>query len=162
MVTIGLFIIIGIVLFGLAFATRRRFGVLGLALAAGSLLSSLWAAPLVEIIEQSQSGLSGISVAGYVAAGLVLLPAILLLFSGPSYKGMRGRVVGAILFAVFALMLISEPLGSALVLDGIGLTVYDTLHRYQAYVITIGVVLAVLDLLAIHASGGHSSKKAKH
>ena len=51
MVTLGVFVVLGLILFGLAFMTRRRFGVLGLALAAGSVLSSLWAAPLIGIIE---------------------------------------------------------------------------------------------------------------
>ena len=161
MVTLGMFIVLGVVLFGLAFMTRRRFGVLGLALAAGSLLSSLWATPLIDIIEASGWGLAGISVAGYVAAALVLLPAVVLLFSGPAYKGAHGRITGAMLFALFALILVAEPLGAALVLDGVGRTMYDVLQQYQAYSITAGVALAILDLLAVHAAGGHVSK-AKH
>lgn len=161
MITLGVFIVLGLVLFGLAFITRRRFGVLGLALAAGSVLSSLWATSLVRIIESSQPQLSGIAVAGYVAAGLVLLPAVLLLFSGPSYKGAHGRVTGALLFAVFALILVAEPLGSALVLDTVGRTIYSVLQQYKPYIITVGVILAVLDLLAVHATGGHQSK-SKH
>lgn len=161
MITLSMFVILGVVLFGLAFMTRRRFGVLGLALTAGSLLSSLWAVPLVKIIETSRLGLAGIATAGYVAAVLVLLPAVLLLFSGPSYKAAHGRVVGALLFAVFALILVAQPLGSALVLDTIGRTIYDLLQQYKPYIITVGVILAVLDLLAVHATGGHADK-SKH
>ncbi len=158
MVTIGLFVALGLVLFGLAFMTRRRFGVLGLALAAGSLLSSIWATPLITMIESTNPALSGIAIAGYVAATLVLLPAVLLLFSGPAYKGTHGRLTGALLFAVFALILISAPLGSALILDDIGRIVYDALQQYQTYIVTVGVALAVLDLLAVHATGGHQAK----
>lgn len=161
MVTVGLFIVLGVILFGLAFMTRRRFGVLGLALAAGSLLSSMWATLLISMIESANAELSGIAIAGYVAAGLVLLPAILLLFSGPSYTGRHGRLTGALLFAAFALILVAEPLGSALVLDDTGRAVYGFLQQYQAYIVTVGVALAVLDLLAVHATGGHKSK-SKH
>lgn len=161
MVTLGLFMVLGLVLFGLAFMTRRRFGVLGLALAAGSLLSSLWATSLVTMIESMNNNLSGIAVAGYVAAALVLLPAVLLLFSGPAYRGAHSRLTGALLFAVFALILVSAPLGSALVLDDMGRTIYDALQHYQTYIITVGVALAILDLLAVHATGGHSTK-SKH
>ena len=161
MVTLGLFMVLGLVLFGLAFMTRRRFGVLGLALAAGSLLSSLWATSLVTMIESMNNNLSGIAVAGYVATALVLLPAVLLLFSGPAYRGAHGRLTGALLFAVFALILVSAPLGSALVLDDMGRTIYDALQHYQTYIITVGVALAILDLLAVHATGGHSTK-SKH
>lgn len=159
-VALGLFVVLGLVLFGLAFMTRRRFGVLGLALAAGSLLSSMWATPLVAVIEATESGLAGIAVAGYVAAALVLLPAVLLLFSGPAYRGAYGRVAGAVLFALFALILVAEPLGAALVLDDIGRTIYDALQQYRMYIVTGGIVLAVLDLLAVHASGGQA--KSKH
>ena len=158
MITIGLFVALGVVLFGLAFMTRRRFGVLGLALTTKSLLSSMWATQLITMIESMNANLSGIAVAGYVAAALVLLPAVLLLFSGPAYKGTHGRLTGAVLFAIFALILVSAPLGSALVLDDMGRTVYDMLQQYQAYIITAGVALAVLDLLAVHATGGHSPK----
>lgn len=158
MVTIGLFVALGLVLFGLAFMTRRRFGVLGLALAAGSLLSSMWATPLITMIESMNPALSGIAIAGYVAAALVLLPAVLLLFSGPAYKGTHGRLTGALLFAVFALILISAPLGSALILDDIGRIIYDALQQYQTYIVTVGVALAVLDLLTVHATGGHQAK----
>lgn len=161
MVTIGLFVALGLVLFGLAFMTRRRFGVLGLALAAGSLLSSMWATPLITMIESTNPALSGIAIAGYVAAALVLLPAVLLLFSGPAYKGTHGRLTGALLFAVFALILISAPLGSALILDDMGRMIYDALQQYQTYIVTVGVALAVLDLLAVHATGGHQAK-SKH
>jgi hypothetical protein len=157
---IMLFIGIAFVLFGLAFFTKRRFGVLGLALAAGSLLSSLWAAPLVKIIEDS-TNFSGVSLAGYVAAGLVLAPAVLLLFSGPSYKGKHGRFMGALLFTLFALILVAQPLGMSLVVSGPGRALYEFLQANQMYIITAGVVAAVLDLLAVHASGGHSSK-SKH
>ena len=161
MVTIGLFVVLGLVLFGAAFMTRRRFGVLGLALASGSLLSSIWAVPMVKMIESANAELSGIVIAGYVAAGLVLLPAVLLLFSGPSYRGAHGRLTGALTFALFALTLIAAPLGSALILDDTGRTIYDALRQYQAYIVTIGVALAVLDLLMVHATGGHKSK-SKH
>ena len=37
-----IFGLLAVVLFGSAFVTRRRFGLLGLALAAGSILSGLW------------------------------------------------------------------------------------------------------------------------
>ena len=70
-------------------------------------------------------------------------------------------MTGALLFAIFALILVAEPLGSALVLDTVGRTIYNALHQYQAYIVTIGVILAILDLLAVHATGGHQSK-SKH
>lgn len=149
------------VFWGLAFFSRRRFGVLGLALAAGALLSLLWAGQMVGIVERSNITLASISVAGLVSVGLVLAPAALLLFSGPSYTNKHGRVVGATLFAVFATTLITEPLSSALVLDAMGHSVFNIIADYQAYIVTGGVILALLDMLAIHTTGGHVPK-GKH
>lgn len=146
----------------LAFLTRRRFGVLGLALASGALLSALWSGQLVGVIDRSGVSLASISTAGAVSMALVLVPALLLLFSGPSYRGKRGRVIGAISFAVFATVLIAEPLSSALVLDSAGRSVFEGLAQYQVYIVTGGVLLALLDILAIHTIGGGHAKTKKH
>ena len=45
--------IILVALFALAFFTKRRFGVLGLALAAGAMLSELWAAELTPFVQKA-------------------------------------------------------------------------------------------------------------
>ncbi len=153
--------IIAAVFWGLAFFSRRRFGVLGMALAAGALLSLLWAGQMVGIVERSSITFASISVAGLVSVGLVLAPAALLLFSGPSYTNKHGRIAGATLFAVFATALVAEPLSSALILDAAGHSVFNTIEQYQAYIVTGGVILALLDMLAIHTTGGHVPK-GKH
>ncbi len=151
-------VVVAAIFWLLAFLTKRRFGVLGLALAAGALLSMLWSGQLVGIVERTGVSLASISTAGLVSALLVLLPALLLLFSGPSYRGKHGRVMGAVFFAVFATVLIIEPLSSAIALDAAGRAVFDGLMRYQPYIVTIGVMLALLDLLATHTVGGGRSK----
>jgi hypothetical protein len=159
----GLVALIGVavVFWVLAFVTKRRFGVLGLALAAGALLSSLWSQELIGIVNRSGLELASISTAGFISIVMVLAPAFLLLFSGPSYRNTRGRVVGAVLFAIFAAALIAEPLSSALVLDQAGRAVFDTVARYQVVIVTAGVLIALLDMLAVHTISG-SRSKSKH
>src|SRR3954465_8231908 len=112
-------IIIGI-LFATAYFTKRRFGVLGLALAAGAMLSTLWVGDLTPIIAQAGIVLVKPPLESVVSAALILLPALLLLSSGPSYKSQVQRLVGAGAFAVLAAALLLDPLGSALVIDGVG------------------------------------------
>lgn len=153
--------IVAAIFWGLAFFSRRRFGVLGLALAAGALLSLLWSSDMVGIIERSNISFASISTAGLVSIGLVLAPAALLLFSGPSYGNKHGRVVGATLFAAFATTLVIEPLSSTLILDAAARSIFDTVVKYQAYIVTAGVGVALFDMLAIHTTGGHAPK-AKH
>lgn len=139
-------IIIGL-LFATAFFTKRRFGVLGLALAAGAMLSTLWVGDLTPIIANAGIILVKPPLESVVAGGLILLPALLLLSSGPTYKSFSQRLVGSAAFAVLAIALLLQPLGSALVIDGIGTSVYDFFTHYRTIIITVCLALAILDLL---------------
>ncbi len=156
-------IVFGVVLlllFGLAFFTKRRFGVLGLALAAGSMLSELWATQLTPVVRDAGLVVQNPPLITIVSVVLVLLPAVFLLFSGPSYHDMPKRIVGAILFAALAFALLIEPLGSALVLQGEGRMVYEFFNDNQVYIVTAGLVIAVFDLLGTHTS--RAQKVSKH
>lgn len=139
------------VLFMLAFITKRRFGVLGLALAAGAMLSSLWAAMLTPYFSEAGIIIDRPPLQTVVAIGLVLLPAVILLFSGPSYKGQLARVGGAACFAVLAAALLIEPLGSGLVLTGQSKEIYQLLVENRVYVVTAGLVIALIDVLGTHS-----------
>lgn len=144
-----LVIFLGVIalLFALAFFTRRRFGVLGLALAAGAMISTLWVGDLTPIIAQAGFVLIKPPLHSVVSAALILAPAVLLLFSGPTYKTMLQRVVGAAAFAVLATALLLEPLGSALVIDTTAKPVYDFFVQYRTVIITGCLSVALLDLL---------------
>jgi hypothetical protein len=134
-------------LFATAFFTKRRFGVLGLALAAGAMLSTLWVGDLTPIIANAGIILVKPPLESVVSAALILLPSLLLLSSGPTYKAMWQRVAGAAAYAVLAIALLLEPLGSALVIDSFGKPVYDFFIQYRVAIITVCLALAILDLL---------------
>lgn len=151
-----------IVLFVLAFVTKRRFGVLGLALAAGAMLSNLWAASLTPLVAQTGVVVEQPPLETLVAAVLVLLPAVLLLFSGPSYHDLPLRLIGAGCFALLAAVFLIEPIGSALVLVDQNKQVYDWLLHNRVYIVTAGLVFAIIDLLSVHTGIGHKTKRSKH
>lgn len=151
-----------VVFWALAYLSRRRFGVLGLSLAAGALISRAWSDQLLGLLERTDVSLASLSMASVVSIGLVLLPAVVLLFSGPAYHSKRSRAIGAVLFATLAATLVAEPISSMLVLDTLSRTVFDYLAIYQNYIITAGVALAVLEVLAIHTVGGHGKPRSKH
>jgi len=150
-----IFLILIGVLFATAFFTKRRFGVLGLALAAGAMLSTLWVGDLTPIIAKAGIEIIKPPLGSLVSAGLIVTPALVLLFSGPTYKTLRQRIIGAVAFAILATSLLLEPLGSALVIDGVGKTVYDFFVQYHASIITVALVLAVLDLLVTKTPRAH-------
>jgi len=155
------FAVLALVLFGAAYVTRRRFGLLGLALAAGSLLSTMW---------DSTAGLL-VSATGLVPKGpltdavtlslLVLLPPVVLLFHGTTYKSVPTRLVGSFLFAILALAFLVVPLGHALPLTGFGAQAYEWLDSNREIIISIGLILAVIDLFFTKPAS-HLEKKARH
>jgi hypothetical protein len=142
-----IFLMIIALLFATAYFTKRRFGVLGLALVAGAMLSTLWVGNLTPIIAQVGIVIVRPPLESVVSAGLILLPALLLLSSGPSYKSHPQRIIGSLAFAVLAIALLLEPLGSALVIDKVGQPVYDFFVSNRVAIITICLVLAIIDIL---------------
>lgn len=138
-------IFIAAVLFASAFMARRRFGLLGLALAAGSLLSSIWGYDVGLVV----SGLgvpSSQLTSAVVSSLIILLPAGALLFHGYTYKNLIGRIVGASLFTLLAFAFLIEPLGHVLVLQGAGAAVYSWLVGNRTIIIGLGMVIAVVDI----------------
>lgn len=153
-------VILGIIaaaLFAATYFTRRRFGVLGLALAAGFILSSLWAADVTPLVREAGVELLSPPLASVVAASLVLLPAIILLFAGPKYSKRLPRVIGSVAFALLAAALLLPSLYSGLVLDANGKQVYDLLNENRNYIITAAIAYALFDILTIKTPK-HSDK----
>lgn len=142
-------------LFVTVYITKRRLGVLGLALAAGAILSNLWVGDLTPLVAQAGIEIIRPPLSSVVATVVTLLPAIVLLFGGPSYKASWQRILGSLAFAVLAITLLLEPLSAALVIDDSGKPVYEFLHRYQNIFITTGLSLAVIDLLLTRNPRGH-------
>jgi len=140
------FSVIAIVLFISSYVTKRRFGLLGLALAAGATLSGIWDYEAGLIV-----GSLGILPAGSLAtavalSAIVMLPAAVLLFHGYSYKSFIGRTVGAFLFTMLSLAFLVEPLGYVLSVEGFGADAYRYLIDYKDTIIGIGMIIAVADL----------------
>lgn len=143
-------IVVGIclaLLFAVAYVTKRRFGVLGLALTAGAMLSTLWAKDVTPHVRDAGLVLVSPPLESVVAAVLILLPAVVLLFSGPKYEKGTLRIVGAAAFAVLASAFLLVPLGDALVMPADSQKVFDFLVTNRVWIVTAGIVLAVADLL---------------
>lgn len=147
-----------VLLFALAYVTKRRFGVLGLALAAGSMLSGMWSAEITPLVRDAGVDIVAPPLATLVSVALVLLPATVLLFSGPSYRHRNERLIGAFLFASLAVALLVEPLGSGLVLVGQSREIYEWLLEYRVWIVTVGLTVALVDLLFARNSSHRSSK----
>lgn len=142
-------------LFITVYVTKRRVGVLGLGLAAGAILSNLWVGDLTPLVAQAGIEIVRPPLSSVVATALTLLPALILLFGGPGYKTTWQRMVGSLVFAVLAVVLLLGPLGAALVIDDSGKPLFEFLQRYQNILITAGLGFAVIDLLLTRSPKGH-------
>ncbi len=134
-------------LFVMAYAANRRFGVLGLALAAGSLLSTNFAGIVTPFIQQQGFVLVSPPLSLVVATALVLLPPLILFFNGPSYERKSQQVLGSLAFAVLGFAFLMEPLVSALQLDEPGVSVVNFVHKYVSIIIIAGIIGAITDML---------------
>ncbi len=153
---------VALALFFGAFISKRRFGLLGLALTAGATLSTIWSYNAGLVVAATGVVPDGVITQAIAQSLVVLLPAILLLFHGYSYKGVVGRIVGALLFTVLALVFLVEPLSYALPLDGTGGLVYSTIRQYKDIIISTGVILAVIDLFFTKPAHLAEKSKKKH
>lgn len=149
-----------VVVFVGAFLSARRFGVLALGLAAGSVLAGLWAEVLAGRFVQFSEVQSIPMPAGVIASvALLVVPTLLLLLSGPRYRGRWDRVLSAVMVGVLTAAFLVEPLGKYMLLEGQALGVYRWLEGAWQYVVTVGLVLGVIDLFFLHNSSKSKSKK---
>jgi len=129
-----------------SFISKRRFGLLGLALTAGATLSTIWEYDAGLVVSSTGLVPDGVITQAVTQSIVVLLPAFLLLFHGYAYKNMVSRVVGSLLFTALALAFLVEPIGYALPLDGFGSVVYGNIKEYKDVIVSVGVILAVVDI----------------
>ncbi len=137
---------LAIALFTASFISKRRFGLLGLALAAGATLSTIWSYDAGLVVSSTGLVPSGVMTQAVTQSLVVLLPAFLLLFHGYAYKNTVSRIIGSLLFTILALAFLVEPIGYALPLDGFGSAVYSNLQIYKNAIISVGVILAIVDI----------------
>lgn len=157
--------VITIVLFTIAYITRRRFGVLGLSLAAGAVLAQYASGYVGGVLRTYNMTITGMSYEVFASVLLIMIPPLVLLAGGPTYHDKRAAIVGAIGFALLGLFFVIGPLSSVLPADN-NATVRDTLvvmSRMQNLVIIAALVFALIDTFTIHGTiGRRYHKDRKH
>lgn len=160
--TLVVIVIILIVLFAIAFYTRRRFGVLGLALAAGTVLSQYASGFVADILRANAVTVSGMDYKVLASIVLIISPALLLLAGGPTYHDRKAAIFGALGFALLGMFFVLGPLSMILpssepiVRDGL-----VVMANLQNYVIVAALVFALIDTFMIHGTIGRRYHKDK-
>jgi len=158
--TLVIFVLLLAGLFAAVYIPKRRFGVLGLALCAGALLSASWTGTLTPWVESQGVSVVTPPLSTIIAALLILLPPVLLIFGGPAYSSNVQRIVGSVAFAVLALVFLLQPLGDALVLDPLDTQIYNFLNENSSTLIVAGIALALIDIMMTRTP--HHGKNASH
>jgi hypothetical protein len=133
-------------LFAGAFISKRRFGLLGLALTAGATVSTIWDYEAGFMIAATGLVPDGPITQAVTLSLIVLLPALLLLFHGATYKNMFARCMGSLFFAALGLAFLVGPIEYVLPLQGLGADIFNQIKYYKDVIISVGVIIAVIDL----------------
>jgi hypothetical protein len=157
----ALFFVVGfsVLLFLITFLTKRRYGILAMALGTGYLISTNWAGTVTPFIEQQGVVLVSPPLASVVSTALTLLPPLLLLFSGPKYSDMMSRIIASAAFTALAVAFLLVPFGSALLLEGQALDIFNTVKQWQSVIIVVGLIAAVLDVMLYKPPKDKDKKK---
>lgn len=153
---------IAVTLFAIAFVTKRRFGVLGLGLAAGVVLAQLWAVSLSILLGAQNIPTEPLSHLTVAQVLLTLLPALLLLITGPKYHDKRGAFLGSLLFATLATLFIVSPITRDFSIEGDTSPIFDFITQWQNVLVGVGVALAIADMLHAHGPKLPRKHTAKH
>lgn len=160
MVIISILIGLIVALFVSAFFSKRRFGVLGLGLTAGAVISPIWSENAGFVISATGLIQEGPFVNAIATSILILIPAVLFMFHGYGYKHIIGRVVGSVLFTLLAAAFLVVPIGAAFTLTGPAGAAYAWFVSYHELIISAGVITAVVDFLL--SKTVHKSNKKRH
>lgn len=161
--TLVIIFAIALALFGLAFVTKRRFGVLGLGLAAGTILAQGWGREVAQWLQGSHVPVQPLSHFTAASVLLILLPPLLLLIGGPKYNERKYAIIGAVCFGLLGTMLLLGPLTTDLpTLDTNIRSVLVFIARWQNVLIAVGIALAIIDTLLTHGPKFPGRKHSKH
>lgn len=161
--TLIILLILAVALFGIAFLTKRRYGVLGLGLAGGLVLSQEISRDFAAFLQSLDVPVEPLPFTAAASLVLILAPALVMLFSGPKYTDQRYAIVGSILFAVFGTVLLLPPLVPSLPFDDRAVVqpLLSTVALNSPLITSVAVIFAVVDMM--HAHGKTSlGKKSKH
>lgn len=159
----GLAVLIGLVLvlFIAAYFTKKRFGILGLALIAGSFLSGLWTyeGGLMASVLGFQSGsLTN----AFVAIAIIIAPSLILMVHGYSYSNKIMRVMGSVAYALFAAILLMTPIRMAFDVSDVGSEIFLFISNNYKLLVSGCIIAAIIDVFIAKTASKGANKKGKH
>lgn len=152
--------VIAVLLFLLGFITKRRFGVLGLTLFAGSYLAHTWTGAAIPLIEKTGVNLSSLdlSPATLIAALFTIAPSLILLANSPQYHSKWAKIIGAFAYAVLAVILLVPVLNNVDFANAQNQSLIDFVTKNYTMLVTAGLIAAIIDLFLSRSHKKHSKQ----
>lgn len=147
----GLIIIVAVFLifFLLSFFTKRRFGLLGLGLAAGVLLNQLIGDIITPAVEALNVNFAPLSSHDVVTIVITVLPSLLLMIVGPTKNVKTYRIASSFIYALTATTLIAFPLTTAFPIEEPAVrNIVSFIDSSQLLILTFGIIIAIVDILS--------------
>lgn len=141
-------------LFLLGLFSKRRFGILGLALASGALLSSTLAKDTSIFIANLEIPTGNIPYLTVAKMLLIILPPFLLLLSGPAYSNRKKSILGAACFALLGTLLLLGPISEIVPYDDSARSLLNTVAPYSNISLAALIGVAIIDTWLTHATAG--------
>lgn len=162
--TLIVIVVIWLALFGLAFFTKRRFGVLGLALAAGVVLAQNATRFVGDFFESQNLPVAPLTHDSAATVILIILPAIVLLAGGPKYHTRQAAFIGALGFSLLGTFFLLGPLTTALPTTDVAIrNTLTIVSQWQNVIVVVALLLALIDTFMVHGAVGRRHHKAnKH
>lgn len=143
----------------LSYAAKRRLGLVCLGLIVGSIISINWSSYVTALLQSQGVQLLSPPLSVVVGIGLVLLPGLLLLMVGPKYPKKLKRLFSSLVVAVLALTLIISEVARNIPEVVADNPVLNAINRFQAIIVVMVIVLALVDIIHGHFS---NKKKSAH
>jgi hypothetical protein len=152
-------LIVIVALFVGSFLSKRRFGILGLGLAAGAVISPILSDNAGFMLSATGLIPEGPLINAIATSVLILLPAVLFMFHGPKHEHIVARLISSLLFMMLAIAFLIQPIGSALTFTGPVGNFYQWFVLHRNLIIGLGVALAVADQLIAKASKSEKKRR---
>jgi hypothetical protein len=134
--------------------------VLVLALCAGVVLSEALSTSALLLLNAINVSVPGVPTGMLASALLIVIPSLILMIGGPRYGGRFTAMIGSAFYALFALILLLMPLQGVIALGETSGQIVNTALSYRNPFIALVILLALFDVLTIHAA--KLGKRRKH
>lgn len=153
---------IAAVLFAIVFLSGKRSGIPISGLIMGSVLAETWSSKIIPSIEAFYPVLFGVPISVIVPAVLVLIPAFLMIGAAPKNHSSLEKLFSAIIFSLVAVVILVAPLGDMAILASTDKAIYEMIILYKSTIISIGVLVAMIDIAIGHFKKHKPAGDKKH